>query len=81
MTPDQAMAELVKMFSAPPQPRGKDRHQHLRYIPVQSSDGVIEFIRDPFNAEMERIFAEVVDELLGRSLRKALNRRGAHPSR
>jgi hypothetical protein len=65
MTPDQAMAELVKMLSGLPQPRGKDRHQRLQYNPVQRSDRVIAFIRDPFDAEMEWISAEVVDELFG----------------
>jgi len=65
MTSDQAMAELVKMFSGPPHPRGKDRHQHLQYIPVQRPDGVIEFIRDPFDAEMDRIFAEIMEKLFG----------------
>jgi hypothetical protein len=42
MTPDESMAELVRMFSGPQPPR---------------PDGVIEFVRDPFDAEMERISA------------------------
>ena len=64
MTPDDAMAELVRMFSGPPEPPGKSIWHHRRYIPVQFPDG-IEFIRDPFDAEMERIFARIVDELFG----------------
>ena len=64
MTPDEAGAELVKLFSGPPQPKGKDRHQHLQYIPVER-DGVIEFIRDPFDAEMDQVFAELMEELFG----------------
>jgi len=63
MTPE-ARAKFVGLFSGPrPQP-GKDRHHYLQYIPVER-DGVIEFIRDPFDAEMERILAEVLDELFG----------------
>jgi hypothetical protein len=64
MTPDQAMAELVKMFSGPQPPPRKDRWHHLQYIPVQFPND-IEFIRDPFDAQMERIFAEILEELFG----------------
>ena len=64
MTPDQAMAELVKMFSGPRPPIGKDRWHHLQYIPVQFPDGV-EFIRDPFDAQMKQVFAEMLEELFG----------------
>jgi hypothetical protein len=65
MTPDESMAELVKMFSGPQPPPGKDRHHHLQYIPVQGPDGVIEFVRDPFDTEMKHMFAEVLEELFG----------------
>jgi hypothetical protein len=62
MTPDDAMAELVKMFSGPQPPPGKDRWHHLQYIPVQRPDGVIEFVRDPFDAEIKRAIAEAIEE-------------------
>jgi hypothetical protein len=65
MTPDDAMAELVKMFSGPQPPPGKDRFHHLQYIPVRRPDGVIEFVRDPYDAEMKHVFAQVMDELFG----------------
>ena len=59
-----AMAELVRMFSGPPQRKGKDRYQHLQYIPIER-DGIIEFIRDPFDVEMDQMFAEILDQLFG----------------
>jgi len=56
---------LARIFSGPQPPPGKDRWQHLQYIPVQRPDGVIEFVRDPFDAEMKQMFAEVMVELFG----------------
>jgi hypothetical protein len=32
---------------------------------VRLSDGTVGFVRNAFDAEMERIFAEVLDELFG----------------
>jgi hypothetical protein len=61
---DEAAAELAKLFSGPPRPKGKDRYQHLQYIPVER-DGVIEFIRDPFQLEMRQMFDEILDEMFG----------------
>jgi hypothetical protein len=62
MTPEEAGVELARLFSGPSQPPGKDRWHHLQYIPVQFPNGV-EFIRDPFDAQMDRIFAEIMEEL------------------
>jgi hypothetical protein len=67
VTPDEAGAELARMFSGPQPPPGKSRWHHRRYIPVQFPNG-IEFIRDPFDAEMQRVFARIVDELFGPEL-------------
>jgi hypothetical protein len=54
MTLEESGAELARLFSGP-QPRpGKDRWHHLQYIPVQRPDGVIEFVRDPLDAEISR---------------------------
>jgi hypothetical protein len=64
-TPDEAMAELVKMFSGPPQPPGKDRHHHLQYDLVRLDDGTVAFVRNAFDAEMKQMFAEVMEELFG----------------
>jgi len=65
MTPDESMAELVRMFSGPPQPRGKCRWQHRRYDLVQHEDGAISFVRNAFQAEFDRIFEETLDEIFG----------------
>jgi hypothetical protein len=65
MTPDEAKSELVKMFSGPPTPPGKDRFHHLQYIPVQRADGVIEFVRDPLDAEIKLAIAEAIEEIFG----------------
>jgi hypothetical protein len=65
MTPDESMAELVRMFAGPPQPRGKCRWQHRQYDLVRFDDGTIAFLRNAFDAEMERTFVEALDELFG----------------
>ena len=64
MTPEEAGAELARIFSGP-QPRGKCRWQHRQYDLVSLDDGTIAFVRNAFDADMERIFAEVLDELFG----------------
>jgi hypothetical protein len=64
MTLEEVGAELGRLFSGPQPPPGKDRWHHLQYIPVQFPDGV-EFIRDPFDAQMKQVFAEALDELFG----------------
>jgi hypothetical protein len=56
--------QAVYGSAAPP---GKDRWHHLQYIPVQFPDGV-EFIRDPFDAEIRRAVAQAIGEIFGRSL-------------
>jgi hypothetical protein len=63
MTPE-AKAKFVALFAGPQPPPGKDRWHHLQYIPVQFPDGV-EFIRDPFDAQMKQVFAEAIEELFG----------------
>jgi hypothetical protein len=65
MTPDEAGAELVRMFSGPPQPPGKCRWQHRQYDLVRNSDGTFGFVRNAFDAEMTRIFTEILDEMCG----------------
>jgi hypothetical protein len=65
MTPKEARAELARLFSGPQPPPGKDRFHHLQYIPVQRPDGVIEFVRDPFDAEIKWAIAEAIKELFG----------------
>jgi hypothetical protein len=65
MTPDEAMTELVKIFSGPQPPPGKDRWHHLQYIPVQRPDGVVEFVRNAFQVELRQTFDRTLDELFG----------------
>ena len=65
MTPEEAGAELVKLFSGPPQPIGKWRWQHRQYDLVRLSDGSVGFVRNAFDAEMDQMFTEVLDELFG----------------
>ena len=65
MTPDDAGAELVRMFSGPPVPLGKWRWQHRQYALVRLSDGTVGFVRNAFDAEMAQMFTEVMEELFG----------------
>jgi len=65
MTPDEAGAEWVRMCSGPQAPPAKDRWHHLQYIPVRRPDGIIEFVRDPLDAEIKKVLAEAVDEFFG----------------
>jgi hypothetical protein len=62
---NEAMKALVAMFSGPPQPRGKWRWQHRQYDLVRLSDGTVGFVRNAFDAEMDQMFAEFMDELFG----------------
>jgi hypothetical protein len=62
---NEAMKALVEMFSGPPQPRGKCRWQHCQYELIRLDDGTIGFVRNAFDAEMERIFGEIMEELFG----------------
>ncbi len=62
MTPEEAGAELVRLFSGPRSPAGKDLHHHRRYDLVRLDDGTIAFVRNTCDAEMERIFAKILDE-------------------
>jgi hypothetical protein len=66
MTLDEAGAELARIFSGPPKPPGKCLWHHRRYDLARLDDGSIGFVRNALNAEMERIFAEVMEELFGR---------------
>jgi hypothetical protein len=61
----EAMKALVEMFSGPPQPLGKWRWQHRQYDLVRLDDGTIGFVRNAFDAEMDQMFAEVMEELFG----------------
>jgi hypothetical protein len=73
MAPEEAAAELVRIFSGPRSPPGKDRHHHRQYDLVRLDDGTVAFIRNAFDAEMERIFAEVMDEIFGPDLADIVN--------
>jgi hypothetical protein len=66
MTPDEAAGPnwFKLLLSGPPQPKGKDRFQHLQYIPLERN-GVIEFIRDPFDLEITQMLDEAMEELFG----------------
>jgi hypothetical protein len=61
----EAMKALAELFSGPPQPRGKCRWQHRQYDLVRLDDGTIGFVRNAFDAEMDQMFAEVLDEFFG----------------
>jgi hypothetical protein len=61
----EAMKTLAELFSGPPQPRGKCRWQHRQYDLVRLDDGPLGFVRNAFDAEMDQMFAEIMDELFG----------------
>ena len=71
----EAMKALVEIFSGPPQPLGKCRWQHRQYDLVRLDDGTLGFVRNAFDAEMDRLFTEVLDELFVRSPRNYLSSR------
>lgn len=56
---------MARIFSDPPQPRGKCRWQHRQYDLVRLDDGTLGFVRNAFDAEMDQIFTEALDELFG----------------
>jgi hypothetical protein len=62
---NEAMRALVAMFSGPPQPRGKCRWQHRQYDLLRLDDGTLAFVRNAFDAEMDQMFAEIMEELFG----------------
>src|ERR1700681_33810 len=64
------------MFSGPPQPPRKCRFKNGQDDLVRLSDGTVGFVRNAFDAEMDQMFAEVMEELLARSLRKTGIERG-----
>jgi hypothetical protein len=63
MTPEEAGAELGRLFSGPPTPRGKWRWQHLQYDLTRLDDGTIGFVRNALDAELKQIIAEAIEEL------------------
>jgi hypothetical protein len=65
MTPEEVGAELARLFSGPHPPPGKDRWHHPQYIPVRRPDGMIEFVRDPLDVQLQQIFTEYTEELFG----------------
>jgi hypothetical protein len=69
MSFEEAAAGLARLFSGPPQQPGKGLWHHRRYDLVRLEDGSVGFIRNEFDAKLEVVFREVLDELLGRSLR------------
>jgi hypothetical protein len=65
MTPDEAMAELVKIFSGPRPPPGKNRFQHLRYDIIRLDDGTVGFVRNAFQVNLRRTFDQTLDDIFG----------------
>jgi hypothetical protein len=65
MTPEEAGAELGRLFSGPQPPLGKDRWHHLQYDLVRLQDGTIDFVRNALDAEISRAIAEAIEELFG----------------
>jgi hypothetical protein len=59
MTPKEAGTELTRLFSGPPQPRGKWRWQHRQYDLVRLDDGTIGFARNALDAEISRAMQAV----------------------
>jgi hypothetical protein len=62
-TSDEAKAELLKMFSGPPTPPGKDRWHHREYELVRLDDGTIAFVRNALDAELKQIIDEAIEDL------------------
>jgi hypothetical protein len=56
-------SELARIFSGPPQPRGKWRWQHRQYDLVQFDDGTIGFVPNALDAEI--FIADAIEELFG----------------
>jgi hypothetical protein len=63
MTPEEK-AKFVKLFSGPRQ-RGRDLFGGLRYDLVRFDDGTVGFVRNAFDAEMDRILTNAIDEIFG----------------
>jgi hypothetical protein len=61
----ETMKALVEIFSGPPQPLGKWRWQHRQYDLVRLDDGNLGFVRNVFDAEMDQMFTEIMEELFG----------------
>jgi hypothetical protein len=62
MTPEETGAELVRIFSGPPQ-RGRDLFGGRRYDLVRLDDGTIAFVRNTLDAEISRAIADAIEEL------------------
>jgi hypothetical protein len=62
---EEACAALGRLFSGPPQPRGKCTSQHRRYDLVRLDDGSVGFVRNTLDAQLDEIFAKALDEIFG----------------
>jgi hypothetical protein len=65
MTPEEAGAELARLFSGPPEPPGKSLWHRRRYDLVRLPDGTVGFVRNALNEQLAQIFAEIMVELFG----------------
>jgi hypothetical protein len=65
MTLEEVCAELAKIFSGPPEPRGKCTWQHRQYDLVRLEDGSITFVRNALDAEIDQAFTKALDEIYG----------------
>jgi hypothetical protein len=63
MSFEEAAAGLARLFSGPPQQPGKSLWHHRRYDLVRLEDGSVGFVGNEFDAEMDRIFEDVLTEL------------------
>jgi hypothetical protein len=63
MTPEEAGADLARIFSGPQPLPGKDRWHRLQYELVRLDDGTIDFARNPRDAETSRTIADAIEQL------------------
>jgi hypothetical protein len=62
---EEACAELGRLFSGPPEQRGKCTWQHRCYDLVRFEDGTVGFVRNALHAEIDQAFAKALNEIYG----------------
>jgi hypothetical protein len=65
MTLEEIGAELARIFSGPPEQRGKCTWQHRQYDLVRFDDGTTGFVRNALDAQWDAIFTKALDEIFG----------------
>jgi hypothetical protein len=65
MSLEEACAALGRLFSGPPEQRGKCTWQPRRYDLVRFEDGTVGFVRNALDAQLDEIIAKALDEIFG----------------